>query len=247
MPAHVPGPGVHDSVRAVDELRVHGRLKVQLDLLREETADTDQPTISYSPTSLPHDQHNVQSSLKLLKGKKKMPSAPEIHHLEPNVYAPNSRLPVLIYRDALPLPLTESTATAFLESHGWEKRGVWGHIPVRHFHPNSHECYGIFQGSSTLLLGCGSSDTSGGLNVEVHAGDVIVLPAGTAHCSVESSLDYRYVGVYPKDCPRWRNELGKESINVDALRNEILAVAMPTQDPVTGPQGPLMRLWAGAS
>jgi hypothetical protein len=59
---------------------------------------------------------------------------------------------------------------------------------------------GIFQGSSTLLLGCGSSDpsTAGGLHVDVHAGDVVVLPAGTAHCSVESTLDYRYVGVYPK-------------------------------------------------
>jgi hypothetical protein len=71
-----------------------------------------------------------------------MPTDPEIHHLEPNAYAPNSELPVLVYRDVLPLPLTETTATTFLEGHGWERRGVWGHIAVRHFHPNSHECYG---------------------------------------------------------------------------------------------------------
>ncbi|OCT49062.1 cupin domain protein [Cladophialophora carrionii] len=170
---------------------------------------------------------------------------PEIHHLQPNAYAPNSDLPVLIYRDVLPLPVNESTATTFLEGHGWERRGVWGHIAVRHFHPNSHECYGIFQGQSTLLLGCGSSDpsTASGLHVDVHVGDVVILPAGTAHCSVESTPDYRYVGVYPKGCPRWRNELGKEPIDEKALRKEILAVALPTQDPVTGPDGALMRLW----
>ncbi|KIW54354.1 hypothetical protein PV05_06718 [Exophiala xenobiotica] len=169
---------------------------------------------------------------------------PEQYRIPPNEYAPNSRLPVLIYRDVLPLPLSEDSTTAFLESHGWEKRGVWGHIPVRHFHPNSHECYGIFQGCSTLLLGCGSSDTTGGLHVDVYAGDVIVLPAGTGHCCVESSTDYRYIGVYPKECPRWRNELGKDPIDVVALRDEIMAVAMPTQDPVNGAEGPLLRLWA---
>lgn len=30
------------------------------------------------------------------------------------------------------------------------------------------------------------------------AGDVLVLPAGTAHASVESSGDYKYIGIYPE-------------------------------------------------
>lgn len=29
-------------------------------------------------------------------------------------------------------------------------------------------------------------------------GDAIVLPAGVSHCSVKSSEDYEYVGLYPK-------------------------------------------------
>lgn len=68
--------------------------------------------------------------------------APETYHLKPNKYAPNNDNPVLIYRDCLPLPLSEEKTTEFLESHAWVKKGTWGHIPVRHFHPNTHECYG---------------------------------------------------------------------------------------------------------
>lgn len=67
---------------------------------------------------------------------------PEKYYLKPNSYAPNSNLPVLIYRDCLPLPLSEEKTTQFLESHHWIKKGTWGHISVRHFHPNTHECYG---------------------------------------------------------------------------------------------------------
>ena len=57
---------------------------------------------------------------------------------------------------------------------------------------------GVFQGESTILVGCGMNDTDGGEEIDVHAGDVIVLPAGTGHCSIQSSKDYRYIGVYPE-------------------------------------------------
>ncbi|KAJ9307845.1 hypothetical protein DTO217A2_2601 [Paecilomyces variotii] len=168
---------------------------------------------------------------------------PEQHVIPPNKYALNSPFPVLIYRDALPLPLSEEKTTQFLEANEWEKRGVWGHIPVRHFHPNTHECYGVFQGESRLLLGCGQSDEDGGLEVDVYAGDVIVLPAGTAHCCLQSTKDYRYIGVYPKECPRWRNELGKDPLDVEGLRNEISSVPIPNHDPVLGKDGALVTLW----
>lgn len=61
---------------------------------------------------------------------------------------------------------------------------------------------GVFQGTSTLLLGAagGDLDPSTGVKVTLHAGDVLVLPAGTAHSSVDAdnSPEYRYVGVYPE-------------------------------------------------
>lgn len=85
-----------------------------------------------------------------------------------------------------------------------ETKGTWGHIGIRHFHPNSHECYGIFSGDSTLLLGRISEAGENSVEVKVQAGDVVVLPAGTAHSCLQSSSDYRYVGVYPDVKPlRW--------------------------------------------
>ncbi|KAH6962835.1 hypothetical protein DER45DRAFT_551930 [Fusarium avenaceum] len=168
-----------------------------------------------------------------------MGSSVECYLLPPTEDAPNSRLPILVYRNVLPYPRTEETATEFLTTHRWEKRGTWGHIGIRHFHPNSHECYGIFQGSSTLLLG--KIQAGEGMKVPVKAGDVVLLPAGTAHSSTQSSLDYKYIGVYPQDCPRWRNETGKrpskEFIPV------IQKVDLPEDDPVYGKDGPVTLLW----
>ena len=63
-----------------------------------------------------------------------------------------------------------------------------------HFY--SLPCLGIFQGHSKLLLG--RIQDGNGLEVDVKTGDVIVLPAGTAHSSLQSSPDYRYIGVYPQ-------------------------------------------------
>lgn len=143
---------------------------------------------------------HLSSILYILENRVIMSTPPETYYIKPNTCAPNSKLPILIYRSVLPSPASEESTTSFLTSHGWRKLGTWGHIPTRHFHPNVHECYGIFQGSSRLFLGCGQGDEEGGIEVAVNEGDVIVLPAGTAHSCLESSQEpkYRYIGVYPE-------------------------------------------------
>lgn len=154
---------------------------------------------------------------------------PNTFYLPPTLHSPGSTLPILHYRDVLPHPRTEETATEFLTAHTWEKRV---RQQAHHSTPTNHArasgapstsaistptrtnatvssthtiqssrltTPGVFQGSSTLLLGAagGDGDTAG-LKLTVHPGDVLVLPAGTAHSSVESKDDYRYVGVYPR-------------------------------------------------
>lgn len=61
-------------------------------------------------------------------------------------------------------------------------------------------CYlGVFRGESTILVGCGTHDLEDeGTKIDVSVGDVIVLPAGTGHCNLQSSKDYQYIGVYPE-------------------------------------------------
>ncbi|KAI9375489.1 hypothetical protein BJX61DRAFT_531558 [Aspergillus egyptiacus] len=175
-----------------------------------------------------------------------MTTMPNTYYLPPTDYAPNNPLPILHYQNVLPQPRTEDGVTKFLTANKWEKRGTWGPIWQSHFHPNSHECYGVFQGSSTLLLGAAGDDGTSdvGLRVTVHAGDVVVLPAGTGHSSVESTVDYRYIGVYPTGCPRWRNEFGTRRIDSKSFRDEIAGVGFPEEDPVYGKNGPLIQLWS---
>ncbi|KAH8897441.1 hypothetical protein GQ53DRAFT_791908 [Thozetella sp. PMI_491] len=182
---------------------------------------------------------------------------PEQYHVRPTPHCHGNDLPVLVYRGALPQPLDEETASEFLQRHGWVKKGTWGTITTKHFHPNTHECYGIFQGTSELVFGEGGADPPGtGVTCQVGPGDVVVVPAGVAHATVsnpeivESPAEadpltkYRYIGVYPEGAPKWRNEFGKEEVSSrNELAREIAGVPIPPNDPVTGPGGPLVHLW----
>lgn len=128
-----------------------------------------------------------------------MPSQPESYYFHPTPHVPNSPLPVLLYRSALPAnPTAESTRDA-LEKNNWLQGGVFKTFTAHHYHSVTHECYAIFKGSSKLLLGRGPlDDPEGGTEVGVKTGDVIVLPAGVAHCSLSSEGEYEYLGLYPK-------------------------------------------------
>ncbi|KAM0415850.1 hypothetical protein ACHAPT_013210 [Fusarium lateritium] len=184
-----------------------------------------------------------------------MSANPETYFIKPTTHCPNNVLPVLVYRGVLPKPHDETSTTMLLESHGWTKKGTWGTIAVKHFHPNTHECYGVFQGDSELIFGAGGGDDEdAGVKCHVRAGDVVVVPAGVAHASVEreekgkdESEKYRYIGVYPDGSPKWRSELGKTPLGEGReLFDEIGGVPMPREDPVRGYGGPLTRIWAAA-
>ncbi|KAH7048363.1 hypothetical protein B0J12DRAFT_755322 [Macrophomina phaseolina] len=170
---------------------------------------------------------------------------PETYSVRRNAHCPNSSFPVLVYRNVLPTPVDEESTSEFLQHNKWEKKGTWGAIMTKHFHPNTHECYGIFRGTSTLVFGEGGLDAPGtGVRCTVSAGDVVVVPAGVAHASATSADDYKYIGVYPQGSPKWRNEWGKRAVeDDDPLLSEIAAVPVPACDPVYGAGGPAVRIW----
>lgn len=67
-----------------------------------------------------------------------------------------------------------------------------------HCHPNTHECVGIINGSSTLSLGRSPKDSEDeGMELDVSEGDVIIMPAGISHCSLDTRDNYRVIGIYP--------------------------------------------------
>ncbi|KAH7085196.1 hypothetical protein BKA63DRAFT_13130 [Paraphoma chrysanthemicola] len=175
---------------------------------------------------------------------------PEQYPLPPTTHVPNNPLPALVYRNVLPTPHNSDSATRLCEGNSWEKRGEWGAITVAHFHPNTHECYAIIQGESRLVLGrpkpSDDEEPVGGVEFDVSPGDVVVVPAGVSHRSLTSSGGYRYIGVYPRTNPKWRNNYCKGEEPLEDLKKEIANVEMPEADPVYGIDGPLVRIWKAA-
>lgn len=167
-----------------------------------------------------------------------MPAAVETHTFEDDGGIPNSPLPVLIHhgvesaRDA-------AACDALFAGNGW--LGAWrdGIFSFHHFHSTAHEVLGIVVGSAAVLLG-----GPGGRRFDVVAGDVLVLPAGTGHCSAGSSDDLLVIGAYP-DGMAWDIRRGNPAEHDEVLAN-IRAVPLPHADPVQGPGGRLVELWGAA-
>ena len=79
--------------------------------------------------------------------------------------------------------------------------------------------------------------------LDVAAGDVAVRPAGTGHQKLSASADFLVVGAYPPD-GTYDLCRGGAADHAKALAT-IPNVPVPNTDPVFGPDGPLVKLWAG--
>jgi uncharacterized protein YjlB len=150
---------------------------------------------------------------------------------------PNSRLPVLLWRNALPAD-PDAVERAF-HDHGWE--GAWrdGIFDDHHDHATAHEVLGIARGRVTVRLGGPNGKT-----VDLTAGDVVLLPAGTAHRNLGQSPDLIVVGAYP---PGQRPDIlrGGPGERPGADRR-IAGVPLPDTNPV-GDEAGLPGEWRAAS
>ncbi|RIW35725.1 cupin domain-containing protein [Bacillus salacetis] len=146
----------------------------------------------------------------------------------------NPDLPVLLYEGAFK-DNPEQSERVFNE-HNWRNSWQGGVFDYHHFHSNTHEVLGVVSGTAELILG-GES----GKKVEVHPGDVVVLPAGTGHKRLTASEDFKVAGAYPagKDHNLKTGENGERNL----LFSEIKEVGIPSQDPVYGEDGPLLAHW----
>lgn len=110
-----------------------------------------------------------------------------------------------------------------------------GVFPYHHYHSNAHEVLGAISGSAKLQLG-----GDAGYTANVEAGDVVVLPAGTAHKKLTATPDFRIAGAYPG---AWTITPARRADDFAAALPEIREVPLPERDPVYGEAGPLLRLW----
>lgn len=151
----------------------------------------------------------------------------------------NPTLPMLIYRNVVDLAGTvspEERVEEKFKENGWG--GLWrnGIYPYVHYHSMIHEALGIARGRAKVRFG-----GLKGEELDLAPGDIVVLPAGTGHQCLWESPDLSVVGAYP---PSGKYDLcrGSKHEREQALQT-IPNVPLPETDPVTGGDGPLMRLW----
>jgi len=117
-------------------------------------------------------------------------------------------------------------------TNAW-RDGIFGY---HHFHSNAHEVLGIARGTVQVAFGGPSGQV-----VAVRAGDVVMIPAGVAHCNVGQSKHQLVAGAYPggSDYDIRRGDPAEH----DAAVRAIAAVLLPACDPMAGRDGPLRKLW----
>ena len=162
----------------------------------------------------------------------------ETHFFNGNGRVPNSRLPVLVYRDIWKSPEMENRMRANNWYPSWHS--PIGMYPQHHFHSQAHELIAVESGEITALLG-----GHDGREATLRAGDVVVLPAGTGHFGVSITDDLFVTGAFPAGFGVLDFRLGFPE-EYDELREVSRRVPIPARDPFFGVGGPLPSLWADA-
>lgn len=164
-------------------------------------------------------------------------SSVSFHHFKDDGRFPNSPLPVVVYRRAVSAEeVTPEVVEGLFDSNGWSNQWRGGVYDYHHYHSTAHECLGIASGSATLELGGPEGET-----FEVQAGDVLVLPAGTAHRCAGADGGFLVIGAYPPG-QDWDVLKGEEADRPGA-DDRISGVPAPDTDPVGGQGGPVLEKW----
>ena len=151
---------------------------------------------------------------------------------------PNNPMPFLVYKDAVGVANghPEKTIEGLFGANGWGdmwRNGVYDYL---HYHATVHEALGVARGHARVRFG-----GDRGEEIEIAAGDVAILPAGTGHQCLSASSDFSVVGAYPPGAKMHVTRPTPEN-HAKALKT-IPAVKLPKTDPVLGADGPLVRLW----
>lgn len=171
----------------------------------------------------------------------KIPIKPDVflYRLKDDGQFPNNKdLPLLVYKNTVDNTknIDPEHIEAILRRNGWA--GGWrnGVYDFHHYHSTAHECLFVYSGRAHVQFG-----GEHGVDLEITPGDTVILPAGTAHKRLVSTLNFKVIGVYPSG-QTWDMNYGKKGERPKADEN-IKDVSLPDKDPLYGENGPLVKYW----
>jgi uncharacterized protein YjlB len=149
----------------------------------------------------------------------------------------NKNLPLVILKSPLKdARIVPEQFEKIFSNHGWPAAWRNGLFDFHHYHSKAHEVLGVYAGWVRACFGGPQGEI-----MEAEKGDVIIIPAGVAHCNNGQSPDFKVVGAYPVGQPV-DMMYGKPGERPQADIN-ISQVGLPTADPVFGIAGLLIELW----
>jgi uncharacterized protein YjlB len=162
----------------------------------------------------------------------------ETLQFQPTPEVPNNpALPVIAYRGVLaPGPDMAAAFEALFAANGWPPQWRDGIYPFHHYHSRGHEALACAAGRVRVLLG-----GPGGEAVEIAAGDVLLLPAGTGHCRLAATGALLIVGAYP---PGQSGDIIRTPPTPEIVAR-IRGLPVPGADPVGAPDGVTARWQQG--
>lgn len=163
--------------------------------------------------------------------------SPEKLYFKDDGKIPNSKLPLLIYRNALAADSDAAKVMKNFEANNWTNGWDNGIYPYHHYHSTSHEVLGVYAGSAVLHLGGESGE-----RIKVEAGDILIIPAGVGHKKLNASSDFAVVGAYPegRDWDLLKGDPGERP----TADNNIASLPIPKSDPLLGRDAGLTKIWS---
>ena len=155
------------------------------------------------------------------------------------VFPNNEHLPVVMYEHAFQISNEDEAVRQIerlLQQNGWHHPWRNGIYDYHHYHSTAHEVLVCYAGSAKVQLG-----GPAGVMINFRLGDVLLLPAGTAHKCIEATADFKCIGAYPLD-QMFDMCYGEMEDRSKSMEN-IHKVPLPQADPVYGMDGPLVFHW----
>lgn len=148
------------------------------------------------------------------------------------------RWPMIVYKGAIHLREGLDPAAIIedvFRSNGWGNSWRNGVYDFVHYHSRIHEVLGVARGTAEVEFG-----GSKGSILNIKAGDVAILPAGTGHRCIKASDDFMCIGAYP---PSGTYDLCRSPEDRNRALKTVRRVPRPRRDPVYGTRGPLVTAW----